>query len=61
MNVAESRDALTVAQLAELAWDAGRSLGQIHGFTFDAFGALRSLADDPFPTWADYVRDYAQA
>lgn len=31
------------------------------GFTFDAFGARRSLADGPFRTRADYVRDHAQA
>ena len=60
VNVAESRDGLNRAQVRELAREAGGSLALLHEITFEGFGKLSDLKGQPFVSWPDYFRDYAQ-
>lgn len=60
MNVAESWQELSPRQLNNVVGDAGRALAALHRVTFDGFGKLAALADRPFDSWGDYLRDYVQ-
>ena len=59
VSVAESWTSLNPEALEMVILDSGAMLARIHGVTFPAFGKLRELDSDPFPTWFAYFADYA--
>ncbi len=59
VNVAESKDTLSAAQVQALAREAGHSLACIHSVTFAGFDKLREIERPRFPSWFDYFADYA--
>lgn len=58
--IAASRATLSADQLHGLAWQAGQSLARIHEHTFQHFGKLHQLHQQPFLTWQAYFDDYAR-
>lgn len=53
--VVDSWPDLTLDQQQRVAYEAGQYLAQIHTYTFDRFGKLRSL---DFADWYGYVADF---
>lgn len=58
VSIAASRATLGPTQIRALAWQAGQSLARVHEHTFQHFGKLHQLHQQPFLTWQAYFDDY---